>query len=80
MSSIEKKARRKFTSEFKDQAVKRVLAGHSGGAGVGDRRSHDGRLAPPTGTRTHRPFRPGQPVCFRGLPGSIGTPYYPQAC
>lgn len=28
MKSNEKKARRKFTSEFKGQAVKRVLAGH----------------------------------------------------
>jgi transposase len=28
MKSNEKKARRKFTSEFKDQAVKRVLSGH----------------------------------------------------
>lgn len=29
MSSTEKKARRKFTPEFKAQAVKRVLAGHA---------------------------------------------------
>jgi transposase-like protein len=28
MKSNEKKARRKFTSEFKSQAVKRVLSGH----------------------------------------------------
>jgi len=32
MSSIEKKARRKVTSEFKAQAVKRVLAGLAGHA------------------------------------------------
>jgi transposase len=29
MNSTEKKARRKFTPEFKVQAVKRVLAGHA---------------------------------------------------
>jgi len=28
MKSNEKKARRKFTAEYKDQAVKRVLSGH----------------------------------------------------
>lgn len=43
----------------------------------GHRGPHHGGLAAPSRAGVDRPFRPGQPVRLRGLPGRLGTPWLP---